>query len=206
VTAYKSLKLAMNKNLKGIEKGREVCAGKGYLKPTIASRQAKRVTLGYAPLTMSTQHYPESGAAFTAVRGSTAPAGAQRKLFTAQSQSRGLARPHGTATGFGQDLKYSGTLQDYSGGAWGATPSAQTRASTRGRTAGTAPVWRKTKQQRVDEKVNKLLASYNEATRPALALSEQQRRAQLTAKYFPGKDVPLTQKDYKSETGSNLHN
>jgi hypothetical protein len=54
VTAYKSLKLAMNKNIKGIEKGREVCAGKGYLKPTIASRQAKRVTLGYAPLTMST--------------------------------------------------------------------------------------------------------------------------------------------------------
>ena len=38
VTAYKSLKLAMNKNMRGLEKGREHCNGKGYLKPTIASR------------------------------------------------------------------------------------------------------------------------------------------------------------------------
>jgi hypothetical protein len=53
VTAYKSLKLAMNKNMKGLEKGREVCAGKGYLKPTIASRQAKRVRLGFPPMSVS---------------------------------------------------------------------------------------------------------------------------------------------------------
>ena len=50
VTAYKSLKLAMNKNVRGLEKGREHINGKGYLKPTIASRQAKRLTLGYPPL------------------------------------------------------------------------------------------------------------------------------------------------------------
>ena len=85
VTAYKSLKLAMNKNLKGIEKGREVCAGKGYLKPTIASRQAKRMTLGYTPLTLSTQYVPdEASATLPAIRGSTAPAGAKRKPITAQ--------------------------------------------------------------------------------------------------------------------------
>ena len=38
VTAYKSLKLAMSKNLKGLGEGREQCQGKGYLKPTMASR------------------------------------------------------------------------------------------------------------------------------------------------------------------------
>ena len=47
MTAYKSLKLAMGKNMRGIEKGREVVQGKGYLKPTIATRQAKRARLGF---------------------------------------------------------------------------------------------------------------------------------------------------------------
>jgi len=38
ISAYKSLKMAMNNNITGLEKGREHCAGKGYLKATIASR------------------------------------------------------------------------------------------------------------------------------------------------------------------------
>ena len=50
VTAYKSLKLAMNKNIKGLDKGREQCQGKGYLKPTINSRQAERITMGLPPI------------------------------------------------------------------------------------------------------------------------------------------------------------
>lgn len=93
VTAYKTLKHAMSKNLRGIEKGREVCAGKGYLKPTVASRQAKRVTLGYAPLTLSTQHMNDSQ--LPAIRGSTAPAGAQRPRFTAEVTKRGIATSYG---------------------------------------------------------------------------------------------------------------
>ena len=55
VAAYKSLKLAMNKNLKGLETGREHCQGKGYLKPTINSRQIQRMNLGLPPLGQSTQ-------------------------------------------------------------------------------------------------------------------------------------------------------
>lgn len=43
ITAYKSLKLAMTKNTKGLNVGREECSGKNYLKPTVASRQANRV-------------------------------------------------------------------------------------------------------------------------------------------------------------------
>ena len=43
ISAYKSLKLAMTKNTKGLNIGREVCSGKNYLKPTVASRQGKRV-------------------------------------------------------------------------------------------------------------------------------------------------------------------
>jgi hypothetical protein len=38
VTAYKGLKLAMNKTLKGLDKGRDFCNGKGYLRPTINTR------------------------------------------------------------------------------------------------------------------------------------------------------------------------
>lgn len=38
VTAYKSLKLVINKNIKGVAEGREQCTGKGYLKATMASR------------------------------------------------------------------------------------------------------------------------------------------------------------------------
>ena len=77
VTAYKSLKLSMSKNTKGINKGREICVGKGYLKPTVASRQAKRVTLGYAPLTLSTLNQPDNLTQLPNItRGSTAPAGA----------------------------------------------------------------------------------------------------------------------------------
>lgn len=38
VTAYKSLKLVMSKNVKGVAEGREQVTGKGYLKPTMASR------------------------------------------------------------------------------------------------------------------------------------------------------------------------
>ena len=42
VSAYKSLKLVMTKNVKGMVEGREHINGKNYLKPTIASRQATR--------------------------------------------------------------------------------------------------------------------------------------------------------------------
>jgi hypothetical protein len=42
VTAYKSLKLVMTKNIKGLAEGREQCTGKGYLKQTMASRQQAR--------------------------------------------------------------------------------------------------------------------------------------------------------------------
>ena len=38
VTAYKSLKLVMSKNIKGVAEGREQVTGKGYLKQTMASR------------------------------------------------------------------------------------------------------------------------------------------------------------------------
>ena len=38
VSAYKSLKLIMTKNIKGMSDGREFVIGKNYLKPTIASR------------------------------------------------------------------------------------------------------------------------------------------------------------------------
>ena len=38
VTAYKSLKLAMSKNLRGVAGGREMVTGKGYLKSTMASK------------------------------------------------------------------------------------------------------------------------------------------------------------------------
>lgn len=85
---------------------------------------------------------------------------------------------------------------------WGGLSASQTRASTSGGVGG--PCWRKTKQQRVDEKINKLLTALSEHSKPAISLNDHQKRAELTAKYFPGKDVPLTQKEQKSENESPL--
>lgn len=50
VTAYKSLKLAMSKNLRGVAGGREMVTGKGYLKSTMASKQAQRQAMGLPPI------------------------------------------------------------------------------------------------------------------------------------------------------------
>ena len=92
VTAYKSLKLAMNKNLKGLEKGREFCQGKNYLKPTINSNQVARMNLGLPPLGESTQ----GASTLPQIRGQTAPAafmhgGARRRReMGTSSSSRGI--------------------------------------------------------------------------------------------------------------------
>ena len=51
VSAYKSLKLAMNKNMKGLTRGRDHVTGKGYLRPTIISKQTERINLGLPPFT-----------------------------------------------------------------------------------------------------------------------------------------------------------
>jgi hypothetical protein len=40
ITAYKSLKLAMSKNVKGLGDPNAAQAAKGYLKPTLSSKQA----------------------------------------------------------------------------------------------------------------------------------------------------------------------
>jgi len=78
VTAYKSLKLQMNKNFKGLDKGREHCQGKGYLKPTIVSRQAERLTLGLPPMVLDTESQ------LPPIRGQTAP--------TINGNRRGISR------------------------------------------------------------------------------------------------------------------
>lgn len=71
VQAYKSLKIAMVKNMRGLEKGREHIYGKGYLQPTIATRQAHRITLGLPPLGMGAQAGQDS--LLPPMRGQTAP-------------------------------------------------------------------------------------------------------------------------------------
>lgn len=77
VSAYKSLKLAMNKNMKGLNRGRDHVTGKGYLRPTIISKQTERINLGLPPL-KSQQTLDHS---LIQNRGRTAPAadGALRK-------------------------------------------------------------------------------------------------------------------------------
>lgn len=55
VTAYKSLKLAVNKTHYGLDKGRDHISGKGYLKPTISTKQAERITLGLPLISGSVQ-------------------------------------------------------------------------------------------------------------------------------------------------------
>lgn len=69
VTAYKSLKLAMNKNMKGLGEAVQVNQNAGYLKPTMTSRQAQRQRVGLPPRSAATQD------SFSMIpRGHTAPA------------------------------------------------------------------------------------------------------------------------------------
>ena len=135
----------MNKNSKGLERGREHCQGKGYLKPTLATRQAERITLGLPPLTTNQENVVPQ-------RGQTAP--------TVNGGRRGTSRGYiSKCKGMdGQVIKtqYPSTgmtLQEYAvGGQWGkmaATSShfGNTTAASSGapRTA-TAPCWRKPRQ------------------------------------------------------------
>jgi hypothetical protein len=70
IAAYKSLKLAMTKNSKGLNVGREECNGKNYLKPTVASRGTNRPK----PMHGTTGLPPLSADGLNNRRGQTAPA------------------------------------------------------------------------------------------------------------------------------------
>lgn len=99
VTAYKSLKLVMTKNVKGLAEGREQCTGKGYLKPTMASRQHARGNRP-PPLGVGTANSlpPVPDAAHPLVnRGHTAPTlvGQRGHSRSTRAQTRGSYRTRG---------------------------------------------------------------------------------------------------------------
>ena len=101
------------------------------------------------------------------------------------------------------------TLKDYAaGGAWGESQK-DTNASSAGLgRVVTAPCWRKPKGQRVDEKVQRLLTTYNEVAQSdrynPLVHSDAQRRDFFIKKYFPGKDIPLGQKPATPEEDESM--
>lgn len=205
VTAYKSLKLAMSKNLKGLAEGREQCSGKGYLKPTMASRQAQRETLG-----MNLNTGQSESSRFPAIRGQTAPAPALGAIRGASRGKTGRVAKgiDGRPIQSQQRPRVGMTLQDYAvGGAWGTGDAwssingKENQSSAGNPRTATAPCWRKPKAQRIDEKVQKLLDSYKDTSDGNVyAQTESQRREQQTKKYFPGKDVPLGQLASRDQT------
>lgn len=84
------------------------------------------------------------------------------------------------AQSYGKATALSGSRQ---------TTSQHTRATT-------APCWRKPRQQRVDEKVQKLLEGYQQvdiSEKIKMARTDSERRTKTLQKYFPEKDVPLGQ-------------
>ena len=110
ITAYKSLKLAMSKNSKGLNVGREECQGKNYLKPTVASRHANRQKRipggpGLPPLSAD----PNANR-----RGQTAPTvGMLPGVMASRTNTRGMFASNKTNALNGM------TLQDYAAGdAW----------------------------------------------------------------------------------------
>lgn len=62
------------------------------------------------------------------------------------------------------------------------------------RKVATAPAWRKTRAQRVDDKIGKIRQMFSgedgENPHPML-MSDSQRREKIMSHYFPGKDPPL---------------
>ena len=159
----------MSKNVKGLGEAPVNQNLKGYLKPTLSSKQAQRQVHGLPPLAQEE------------TRAQTAPTNIMG-LRTASQKSRG-----GGIQGM--------TLQDYANtNSWGqgAAPTITTRQST-------APCWRKTKQQRVDEKILKLEQAFaesqqNEQAKKIMIMSETKKNLMNVQKYFPWKEVPLGQK------------
>ena len=84
VTAYRQLKLDMQKNIKGLNGGREVINGKGYLKPTMSSAQQKFRDKPSIPYNL---RMGLSDNALPQIRGHTAPTGVGRNNYKNNSKS-----------------------------------------------------------------------------------------------------------------------
>ena len=154
----------MNKNIKGLAtEANDNINMKNYLKPTLASRQAQRLPIrtGYAGLPVSSNALlPDIN------RGSvrTAPIG-QRPKVGGEFEGKPVGLNNRGIAYYCQDGL---TLQDYANGnAWGqekaenerrtAATSNQGALTSDGRQRrGTAPSWRKSREQKVNEKVAKL--------------------------------------------------
>lgn len=220
VTAYKSLKLVMSKNTKGLAEGREQCTGKNYLKPTMASRQQSR---GFRVPPVGGSGIGTANAAPQAMlpmidrgRMGTAPTqmNGRGHSRSTRAQTRGSVRtrgmdglplppraaPHQTQTGF-----HGMTLQDYAtGNLWGRNGGPMATSSSGGLFSkensaksrqATAPCWRKTRPERVDEKIARLRRSDKlaaEAGGNELLMSDREKRSRLVQQYFPGKELPLS--------------
>lgn len=230
VTAYKSLKLVMTKNVKGLAEGREQCTGKGYLKPTMASRQQTRghrppLIGGGAPQAMP----PGPDAMLPLInRGHTAPTlvGQRGHSRSTRAHTRGSYRTRGidgqplpprppqaarTTSGF-QGM----TLQDYAtGNLWGRNTNKMASSSSgglfgrerSGSRQATAPCWRKTRAERVDEKIARLKRSEIIAAAGSsneLLMSEREKRSKLVSQYFPGQEKPLAAYQNLEEKAADL--
>ena len=86
----------------------------------------------------------------------------------------------------GQQSK--GMMSSSSGGLFG-------REKSQGNRQATAPCWRKTRAERVDEKIARLKKSDQLAAAVdtnELMMSERKKRNKLVNHYFPGPDKPLS--------------
>lgn len=124
VTAYRQLKLDMQKNIKGLNQGRELINGKGYLKQTMSSAQQK---FRDAPKVPENVRMGLNNDALPQIRGHTAPNGvAGRNCNTKNTRSQQCSRvasrlpPRGPAAESLNKLKGL-SLMDYSFG--GGMPS-----------------------------------------------------------------------------------
>lgn len=97
------------------------------------------------------------------------------------------------------------TLQDYAtGNLWGRNTNKLAssssgglfgRENSLGSRQATAPCWRKTRAERVDEKIARLKRSdalAAVAVSNELLMSEREKRSKLVSQYFPGQDKPLS--------------
>ena len=96
---------------------------------------------------------------------------------------------HDYATGnmWGRNVQSKGLMSSSSGGLFGNENKGQRQA--------TAPCWRKTRAERVDEKIARLKRSdqlASSADTNDFLISERKKRNKLVQQYFPGQDVPLS--------------
>lgn len=184
--------------------GRELITGKGYLRPTMSSAQQK---FREPPKVPENVRMGLGNDALPQIRGHTAPNGFGRNVGSKNARSHQCSRanrlpPRNHVAESLNKLKGL-NLQDYAFGEMPTTLLKHKNLSGKNLHAGTfdslrynvstAPSWRKSRAQKIDDKVEKLKRCYEKQDADKdghpLIMSDTERKLKIMQHYFPAQQT-----------------